>query len=397
MPNLRLPIPMLSPLGWGSSSDFGLPDNVNVLAALESFDGSVHAIESYKAISLFCHFKEISSATPQGHRPQVYPEFLERTLNWSLIVCRKSIFDWAPEDIKNCLSFLEAPDDSWIASASHSRFVLDRRCSHAEWQLNEAWRPFRRAAKKGAFIEEPHWGTLDKERNLILELFEFLASNTSCVLPNLSIESIKQLRVSIPRKRPARADRRAHSDGLPRLHPHELDWIFGMAAELRSSDWYYNIILFAMAVMRYTDIPLKALCRGYDHTGKLSQFKIGADNVWRFTDHPDLASEKIYELDGRMEVYLKMHANYLCVPFEEELPDADIFTRPGSDHGFGYYYLLKLMTEFRDEICQLIENCDCPDAFARKDIFMGLSFTLIRRSRVRPLREAKKRGRPRRI
>lgn len=389
MPNLRLPIPMLSPLGWGSSSDLGLPDNVHVLAALESFESNVHAIESYKAISLFCHFKDISSAPQQGHRPQVYPESLERILNWSLIVCRKSIFDWAPEDIKNCLSFLETPDASWIASASHSRFVLDRRCSHAEWQLNEAWRPFRRVAKKGAFIEEAHWSRLDMERNLILELFEFLASNTSCVLPKLSIESIRQLRVSIPRKRPARADRRAHSAGLPRLHPHELDWVFGITAELRRSDWYYNIILFAMAVMRYTDIPLIALCRGYDRAGKLSQFKIGADNIWRFTDHPGLASEKIYKLDGRMEVYLRMHADYLCVPFEEELPDADIFTRPGSDHGFGYYYLLSLMTGFRDEICQLIENCDYPDAFARKDIFMGLSFTLIRRS--------KKRGRPRRI
>lgn len=350
MPNLRLPRPMLSPLGWGSSSDLGLPDNVHVLAALESLENNVHAIESYKAISLFYHFKDISSATPQGHRLQVYPESLERILNWSLIVCRKSIFDWAPEDIKNCLSFLKTPDASWIASASHSRFVLDRRCSHAEWQLNEAWRPFRRVAKKGTFIEEAHWSRLDMERNLILELFEFLASNTSCVLPNLSIESIEQLRVSIPRKRPARADRRAHSAGLPRLHPHELDWVFGKAAELRSSDWYYNIILFAMAVMRYTDIPLIALCRGYERAGKLSQFKIGADNI---------------------------------------LPDADIFTRPGSDHGFGYYYLLSLMTGFRDEICQLIENCDYPDAFARKDIFMGLSFTLIRRSR--------RRGRPRRI
>lgn len=52
MPNLRLPIPMLSPLGWGLSSDLGLPDNVHVLAALESFESNVHAIESYKAISL---------------------------------------------------------------------------------------------------------------------------------------------------------------------------------------------------------------------------------------------------------------------------------------------------------------------------------------------------------
>ncbi|MEN5139486.1 hypothetical protein [Pseudomonas juntendi] len=389
MPNLRLPIPMLSPLGWGSSSDFGLPDNVNVLAALESFEENVHAIESYKAISLFCHSKQISSDTPQGRRPQAYPESLERILNWSLIVCRKSIFDWAPEDIKNCLSFLEAPDASWIASASHSRFVLDRRCSDAEWQLNEAWRPFRRVAKKGAFIEGAHWSRLDMERNLILGLFEFLASNTSCVLPNISMESINQLRDSIPRKRPARADRRAHSEGLPRLHPHELDWIFGITAELRSSNWYYNIILFAMAVMRYTDIPLRALCRGYGHTGTLSQFKIGADNIWRFTDHPGLASEKIYKLNGKMEVYLKMHADYLGVPFEDELPDADIFTRPGSGHGFGYYYLLSLMTGFRDEICQLIENSNYPDAFARKDIFMGLSFTMIRRSR--------KRGRPRRI
>lgn len=371
MSNLRAPIPMLSPLGWGSSTDSGLPDNLYVLAELESFTGDIKALDSYKAASLFSNSKEVSLARSTDRRWSL-PVSLERILNWSFIVGRKSIFDWRSEDILSYLEFRKVPDISWISSATHSRFLREQSIPYKELPINKGWRPYSRKINDGLALPlEWDLRRSNKERKAVLDFFEFIASKTSYSLSYLAIDALKELRCAAP-KLPSRAAQRAHSNGLTKLYSHELDWVFGKAAGLRETHWYYNVVLFAMAIMRYTDIPIKALCRGYGRVGTLSQFERGDDNVWRFTDKPDVASEKIYELDQQMDVYLKWHAGYLGVPYKRKFPDIEIFTRPDNDQGFGYYHLKALMERFRAEICQLIENCDDPIIFASKFVLSSV-------------------------
>lgn len=392
MPSVRTPIPMLSPLGWGSSTGSGLPDNTNVLAALESFHRDIQAIASYKAASLFCRSKEISLSTHSDRRLRSYPEILERILNWSFIIADKSIFDWRADDIQKYLEFLVEPNVSWIGSAPCSRFVRESNTAYENWQFNERWRPFRRIIKNGV-PAPPSIRMYDKERKLVLELFEFIASKLSHPLSYLSLGSIKELDESIPKRYMSRSAQRACRSALPVLRPHELDWIFGRVAELQETDWYYHIVLFAMAIARYSEIPIKSLCHEHGRDGLLSQFEFGIDEVWKFKDWHGLEPGKTHIISKEMEFYLKIHTLYLGVPFADKLPDIGVLARPNSIQGFGYDYIGSLMERFRVKIIESIETCNDPIILSRKEILSRVSFALIRRSRLRPAREPKKRGR----
>lgn len=235
----------------------------------------------------------------------------------------------------------------------------------------------------------------DMERKLVLELFEFIASKFSRALSYLSLGSIKELRDSIPKRCMSRAAERAYCNGMAALSPHELDWIFGRAAELQETDWYYHIVLFVMAVARYTDVPIKSLCREHGRAGLLSQFERGIDDVWKFNDGPGLESGKTYIIGKEMEFYLKIHMLCLGVPFTEEPPDIGVLSSPDAIQGFGYDYVNSLMEKFRIKVVESFENCNDPIILARKEVLSRVSFTLIRRSRLRPVREPKKSGRPR--
>ncbi|QQO01680.1 hypothetical protein [Pseudomonas sp. SW-3] len=389
---LHQPVPMLAPIGWGASINSGLPTNAHLRAKLESLDNSCKALECYDAASMFLLHKVVSSDGASERHLRKYSVSLERILNWSFIVAKKSVFDWDQEDIQRYLDFVETPDSSWVCSSSFSRFVINKNEPYEKWPINERWRPFKRKFSDGAVIP-PYWGELDKERTIILDFFLYLSQRTSYPLAYLDANIMEKLRREIPTKRPPRSLRREYRKRLFKMNSLELDWIFEKATEFSKVKWQYELVLFAMAIMRYSSLPIKSLCRASNSTGLLSQF-YRQNGEWYFVIDSSAPTERIYKLDAQIDSYIQRYLRYLGLAWDQPLPDTHIFRRPEKEQGFGYDYLAEMVESLRHELYQLVENHSSYHLNISQEIPQKFSLWVIRKSRPVPTRETKRRGRP---
>ncbi|MBB3242046.1 hypothetical protein FHW68_003583 [Pseudomonas sp. Tn43] len=389
---LHQPVPMLAPTGWGASINTGLPTNAHLRAKLESLDNSCNALECYDAASMFLLHKVVSFDGASERHLRKYSVSLERALNWSFIVARKSVFDWDQVDIQRYLDFVEIPDSSWVCSSSFSRFVSNKNEPYEKWAINEHWRPFKRKFSDGA-VMPPYWGELDKERTLILDFFLYLSQKASYPLTYLDANIVEKLRREIPTKRPPRSLRREHRKLLFKMSSFELDWVFEKATEFSKGKWQYELVLFAMAIARYSNLPIKPLCRASNSTGLLSQF-YRQSGEWYFVTDSGAPTERIYKLDAQIDPYIQRYLRYLGLAWDQPLSDTHIFRRPEKEQGFGYDYLAEMMESLRHELYQLVENHSSDDLNISQEIPQKFSLWVIRRSRPMPKREPKRRGSP---
>jgi hypothetical protein len=389
---LRHPVPMLAPSGWGASVSSGLPANVHLKAKLESLDSSCRPLECYEAASIFLLHKVVSfeGAAERHHRK--YSVYLERILNWSFIVAHKPVFDWDGGDIQRYLEFVENPDSSWVSSSTFSRFISNQEEPFERWLINERWRPFKREFFNGV-PRPPYWGAIDKERTIVLDFFLFLSQRTSYSLAHLSADIVEKLRRIIPTKRPPRSLRRQHSEQLFKINSFELDWLFEKANELRKGNWRYELVLFAMAVMRYSSMPIKSLCCGPGFAGLLSQF-YRCNDKWYFVSDSGAPTKRIYELDAQINSYIREYLSYLEVTEDQPLPDSHIFRRLGYDQGFGYGYVAEFMRGFRRELCESVETNGGIDTPVKLEVVRKITLQLIRKSSPLPSPEMKRCKRP---
>lgn len=387
---LRHPVPMLSPWGWGASTESWLPINAHLREALESLDSSYRALECFEIASIFLLHKVAScdGAVERHHRK--YSVHLERILNWSFTVAQKSVFHWGQQDIQHYLDFVKSPDSSWVCSSSFSRFVSNKYEPYEQWRINERWKPFRRKIQDGA-VMPPCWGSLDKERTIVLDFFHFLSQRASSPLAHLNVEIVGRLRREIPTKRPSRSLRREYSDNLFKMTESELDWVFEKADEFSNGNWQFELVLFAMAIMRYSNVPLRTLCRAPHSAGLLSQF-YRQSGEWYFVNNLNESAERSYKFDAQIDLYIHRYFRYLELDRDEPLPDTHIFRRPVQEQGFGYDYLTKMVENFRYELCQLVENYRDSLLIIRQEMPRKFSLSVIRKSRSVPLLEKRRRA-----
>ena len=388
---LHQPVPMLAPIGWGACINSGLPTNAHLRAKLESLDNSCKALKCYHAASMFLLHKMVSFDGASERHFRKYSVSLERILNWSFIVAKKSVFDWDQEDIQRYLDFVEVPDSSWVCSTSFSRFVSNKNEPYEKWPINERWRPFKRKYSDGA-VMPPYWGELDKERTIILDFFLYLFQRAAYPLAYLDANIVEKLRREIPTKRPPRSLRREYRKRLFKMNSFELDWIFEKATEFSEGKWQYELVLFAMAIARYSNLPIKSLCRAANSAGLLSQFYRQSDE-WYFVIDSGAPTERICKLDAQIDSYIQRYLRYLGLAWDKPLPDTHIFRRPEKEQGFGYDYLAGMVESLRYELCHLVKThrSYCPNI--SQELPQRFSLLVIRKSRLVPTRETKICGR----
>jgi hypothetical protein len=389
---LHHPVPMLAPSGWGVSINSALPANAHLREKLESLDGTCKTLECYNAASMFLLHKVVSIDGANERHLRRYSVSLERILNWSFIVAKKSVFDWDQEDVQRYLDFVEIPDSSWVCSSSFSRFVSSKNEPYDQWPINERWRPFKRKFLDGV-VMPPCWGELDKERTIVLDFFLYLSGRTSYPLAYLNSNIVGKLRRAIPTKRPPRSLRREYSKQLFKMNSIELNWIFEKVSELSMGKWQYELVLFAMAVMRHSNLPIKTLCRASNTAGLLSQF-CRQSGEWYFVTDLGAPAERIYKLDAEIDSYMQRYLNYLGLEWDQPLPDTHIFRRPEKEQGFGYDYLSVMVESLRHELCKLVENHRGFHLNIDQEVPRRFSLLVIRKSRSESTRETKRLGRP---
>lgn len=389
---LHQPVPMLAPSGWGASIESGLPANAYLRAKLESLDTSCKALECYDAASMFLLHKVVSFDGASERHLRKYLVSMERALNWSFIVAKKSVLDWDQEDIQRYLDFVEMPDSSWVCSSSCSRFVRNKNDPYEKWPINERWRPFKRKFSDST-VMPPYWGELDKERTIILDFFLYSSQMASYPLAHLDANTVEKLRREIPTKRPPRSLRREYRKRLFKMSSFELDRVFEKATEFINGKWQYELVLFAMAIARYSNLPIKSLCRTANSAGLLSQFYRQSDE-WYFVTDSGAPTERICKLDAQIDSYIQRYLRYLGLAWDQPLPDTHIFRRPEKEQGFGYDYLAEMVESLRHELYQLVENHRSYHLNISQEIPQKFSLCVIRKSRPVITRETKRRGRP---
>lgn len=251
----RAPFPMFSQHDWLSAQKPGEPANIQVKSKLESIAESCQAMESYKYASMFFESTLVSFEGSNNRRHRAYSRSLERLLNWSFLVAGKSVFDWTEHDIQCYLAFVISPDVSWVSSSPSTRFITDRGKPFNQWDINPNWKPFAR----GTFVETASQLTrhgVQIDRKILLEFLSYIVSKVSAPFSIGAAVAIEKKLLSPEKTSSPSLSSRLENDVA--IFPYELDWIFNRTMGLIKLNWRYSLILFVMAVARYTRIPIAA-------------------------------------------------------------------------------------------------------------------------------------------
>jgi hypothetical protein len=370
------PFPMFSQHDWLSAQKPGEPANIQVKSKLESIAESCQALESYKYASMFFESTLVSFEGSNKRRHRDYSRSLERMLNWSFLVAGKSVFDWAEHDIQCYLAFVTNPDVSWVSSSPSTRFITGRGKPFNQWDINPNWKPFARSTFVGTASQLTRHG-VQVDRKILLEFLSYIVSKVSAPSSLGAAVAIEKELLSPEKTSSSSLSSRLGNDVA--IFPYELDWVFNRTMGLIKLNWRYSLILFVMAVARYTRIPIVSLCRGQDTIGLLSQFQCRG-KTWYFIDKPGTNLERTHKLGNKFYPYLKSHLKYLGVSQDEPLPDIHILMRPGAKQGFVQDSISKMIEEYRDELRESALICEDPSIFVSRDIFPKLTLAMIRRS-----------------
>lgn len=136
-----------------------LPNDIKSLFSRDDFD----------AVKTFLKEYDDNQATFNSYRREV-----ERLLQWSWLIQKKSIFQIKRNDIEAYVNFCKNPPESWIGVAKVSRFIDENEIR----KPNPAWRPFvvtvsKTAAKNGTIPNVKQYSLSEKA---IREIFAILGS-----------------------------------------------------------------------------------------------------------------------------------------------------------------------------------------------------------------------------
>lgn len=327
------------------------PASLHVRSRLEALDSRCEPFECCRYASTFLQSKMVERPDFGAGNYQPYARNLDRLLNWSFVIARKSFFEWDEVDVKNYMHFLCDPPADWTASKRYPRFITDYATSPDQWRFNPGWRPFYRAPGRPA--ERPVYRTLERSRQVLVDFFKYIAlhppsSHAGFTTP-ITID-VPPLEVVLAKQ--IEPDR---IDASENLDERELDWVFDQFGRLANDDDEREIMLLCLANARYTSIPFRSLTRERDCAGYLSQFQRRCDGSWVFVERSGMKNERIRPLDAAFTPYLERYLKHLEIDHRVSLPDTHILMRRGAHQGMCSDRIFQMMEGYRrlmlEEVC----------------------------------------------
>ena len=279
-----------------------LPINIKIKFSENDFHAACAFLKEY----------DDNQATFNSYRREI-----ERLLQWSWFVNKKSILKLNREDIESYIAFCKKPPLSWIGIAKVPRFIEEDNIR----KPNPKWRPFvvtiiKIAVKKG---KKPDKNNYELSEKAIREIFAVLSSFYNFLVQEDFVDSNPFLKI---RQKSKYFRKRQGQTPVRRLTELQWDTVIETAQLLADSEpRKHERTLFIMSVLYSMYLRISELVERDRWTPKMSDFHRDNDGNWWFTTVGKGNKERQIAVSDSMLVALKRWRKYLT--YNTALPLTD--------------------------------------------------------------------------
>lgn len=237
-----------------------------------------------------------------------YRREIERLLQWTAHVVKKSLCTLTQADIENYLHFCQHPPKSWISLKKHERFI-DR---EGQRQPNPEWRPFVATISKSA----RRLGHLPDVQNYLLSqktlkaLFAILGSFFNYLIQKnfMGYNPVTQIRQK------SKFFRQVVSAPIRRLSELQWSYVIETAEQLANADPLHERTLFIMNALYGMYLRISELAANERWQPQMAHFFRDPDGNWWFKTVGKGNKERQIAVSEAMLAALKRYRQTLKLP-----------------------------------------------------------------------------------
>jgi len=263
------------------------------------------AIMDYQTTLLFLYSYRGSLDTFNSYRRE-----LERLIQWSWFVRKRSIIKLKNTDLENFIDFCLKPPKRWIATKVIPRFIEH----NGTRKQNPDWRPFVVKISKKAYQDgkNPNKKDFVFSQQAIKVLFNILSSFYSYLIQEklIAINPVAQIR---QKSRYLRSEQ--HSKVIRRLSKVQWNTVIKTAIKMaEQNSELHERTLFVMNILYSMYLRISELVASFRWTPKMSDFFRDANGDWWFKTVGKGNKARQIAVSGAMLKALKRWRVYLGLP-----------------------------------------------------------------------------------
>jgi len=262
----------------------------------------IFAENDFDAARIFLKEYSGNQATFNSYRREV-----ERLLQWSWLIQKKSIFTLKREDIEDYLDFCKKPPTSWIGVAKVPRFIEKNDIRIP----NPAWRPFVATISKSAMVkgENPNIKNYSLSEKTFREIFSITSSFYNFLIQEKYTEINPLLQI---RQKSKYFSKRQNRIVVRKLTELQWDTVIEIAQQLADSNQKkYERTLFIMSALYSMYLRVSELVASKRCSPKMNDFHQDHDGNWWFTTVGKGNKERQIAVSNSMLDALKRWRKYL--------------------------------------------------------------------------------------
>lgn len=233
----------------------------------------IFSLNDFKAAHSFLKEYDGNQATFNSYRREV-----ERLLQWSWLIQKKSILQLKRNDIETYVSFCKAPPITWIGTAKVPRFIEENN----NRKPNPKWRPFvatvsKSANKKGKSPDIKKYSLSEKA---VREIFTILSSFYNFLIQ----ENYSEVNPLLQIRQKSKYFRKPGRKVIRRLTELQWDTVIETAKQLAEAEPIkHERTLFIMSALYSMYLRVSELVASKRWLPKMNDFQQDHDGNWWFT------------------------------------------------------------------------------------------------------------------
>lgn len=270
------------------------------------------------ALSFLIAYKDIP-ATFNAYRREV-----ERLLQWSWRIVKKSIYTLKREDIEDYLKFCQSPLTSWISLHKQPRFIT----TQGERLPNDHWRPFVATVTKAAYHRgvRPKASAYKPSNASLKELLAILGSFFNFLLQE---EYIKVNPVALIRQKSKFIRKQQGINKIRRLSELQWQYVIKKAEELADNDpQKHERTLFIMSILYSMYLRISELAANNRWCPSMNHFHRDNGGNWWFTTVGKGNKQRNIAVSDATLIALKRWRKYLgFTPLPSPIDDSPLLPK----------------------------------------------------------------------
>lgn len=281
-----------------------------------------------------------------------YRREVERVLQWSWVIAKKSLKEINRNDIRDYITFINNPPKNWIATTTANRFILNALGLRA---ANPAWRPFVARVSKNArrHGKEP----VKAEYRLSNKSLEAVFASISSMFTFLQQESYLEVNpVSLIRQKKGMIQRQQVRKVTRKLSKLQWHHVITAVQTMAEENPQHERTLFMMSAFYLLGVRISELAYAGDRIATMGSFAPDKQGMWWFTTVGKGNKIRDIAVPDELITGLKRYREYLDLPPLPPREDpSPLFPKLKGKEGLGARQIRNIVQEVFDRaISQLL-------------------------------------------